>query len=63
MFFAEGAKRLAGLSGALLGWRPDEFWRATPEELHAVLKTLVPDGQAGVSAAELERLRAQFPDG
>ena len=30
--------RLAGLAGALLGWRPDEFWRATPAELAAVLE-------------------------
>ena len=37
---AESAARLAGLAGALLGWRPDEFWRATPAELAVVLKAL-----------------------
>ena len=36
--FADGAGRLAGLAGWLLGWRPDEFWRATPAELASVLK-------------------------
>jgi tail assembly chaperone len=35
--FAASAARLAGLAGALLGWRPDDFWRATPAELAAVL--------------------------
>ena len=32
---------LAILAGALLGWRPDEFWRATPAELAAVIEALV----------------------
>jgi hypothetical protein len=63
MLFAESAGRLAGVAGALLGWRPDEFWRATPAELGAVLSALCPNSEAGVDAAELERLRALFPDG
>ena len=63
MLFAEAAARLAGVAGALLGWRPDEFWRATPAELGAVLKALMPDAEEGVGRAELERLRALFPDG
>ena len=61
--FSEGAARLAGLAGALLGWRPDEFWRATPAELAAVLAALAPEQGEGVSRDELERLRALFPDG
>ena len=60
--FAEGAAFLAGVAGAVLGWRADEFWRATPAELGAVLGALAPEGEAGVSAGELERLRALFPD-
>ena len=63
MLFAEAAARLAGVAGALLGWRPDEFWRATPAELGAVLKALMPDAEEGVGRAELERLKALFPDG
>lgn len=35
--FGPGAGRLAGMAGRWLGWRPDEFWRATPAELAAVL--------------------------
>jgi hypothetical protein len=62
MRFAEAAARLAGVAGALLGWRPDEFWRATPAELGAVLRVLVPEAGDGVGREELERLRALFPD-
>jgi hypothetical protein len=35
--FGPGARRLAGMAGRWLGWRPDEFWRATPAELAAIL--------------------------
>ena len=35
--FGQGAARLSGQVCLLLGWAPDRFWRATPEELHAVL--------------------------
>jgi hypothetical protein len=31
--FAEVATRLAPLAARVLGWRPDEFWAATPAEL------------------------------
>jgi uncharacterized phage protein (TIGR02216 family) len=61
--FAESAARLAGLAGALLGWRPDEFWRATPAELAAVLTALAPPAEPGLSAADLARLIERFPDG
>lgn len=60
--FAEAAVRLAGVTGAVLGWRPDEFWRATPAELAAVLKALVPEGDAA-TADDLDRLKEMFPDG
>ena len=61
MRFADAAGRLAGVAGALLGWRPDEFWRATPAELGAVLKALAPEAEEGVGRGELERLKALFP--
>lgn len=35
--FAPGALRLAGLAARALGWRPPEFWAATPAELAAIL--------------------------
>lgn len=61
--FSEAAGRLAGLAGALLGWRPDEFWRATPMELAAVLAALTGGGAAPVTGDELVRLKERFPDG
>jgi hypothetical protein len=60
--FTDSAVRLAGLAGALLGWRPDEFWRATPAELAAVLEALMPEPSAAVSPADLARLMEMFPD-
>ncbi len=61
--FSESAARLAGMAGALLGWRPDEFWAATPAELAAVLTTL--SGGAGPCATpfDLARLMEMYPDG
>ena len=60
--FSEAAVRLAGMAGALLGWRPDEFWKATPAELAAVLGAMMPKG-ASASADDLGRLMEMYPDG
>ncbi|WP_298396572.1 phage tail assembly chaperone [Sphingobium sp.] len=63
--FRAGAGRLAGVAGWLLGWRPDEFWRATPAELSAVLRAARGEegpGEGGVDAAELARLMRDMPD-
>lgn len=60
--FSEAAARLAGVAGALLGWRPEEFWRATPAELGAVLVAMLPEEQAA-TADDLARLKEMFPDG
>jgi uncharacterized phage protein (TIGR02216 family) len=60
--FAESARSLAGLAGALLGWRPDEFWRATPAELAAVIEALMPEPEPPASRADLARLMERFPD-
>jgi uncharacterized phage protein (TIGR02216 family) len=62
--FSESAGRLAGLAGALLGWRPEEFWRATPAELACVLAAFSGGGSvAPLTMAELGRLKEMFPDG
>jgi len=42
--FADSAGRLAGFAGAVLGWAPEVFWRATPAELAGVVGTLVGAG-------------------
>ncbi|CAM8660570.1 phage tail assembly chaperone [Sphingobium cupriresistens] len=62
--FAQAAGRLAGVAGWLLGWRPDEFWRATPAELAAVLKAARGDEAPGdgVDGRELARLMGAMPD-
>lgn len=36
--FGEAAQKLAGLVPRVLGWRPQEFWDATPAELAAILQ-------------------------
>ena len=59
--FAAAAVRLAGLAGVLLGWRPEEFWRATPAELAAVLEAMRGEDAAG--PIDLEQLMRMFPDG
>lgn len=61
--FGERAARLAGLAGLLLGWRADEFWRATPAELACVLGAMAPDADSGATGADLQRLMGMFPDG
>jgi hypothetical protein len=43
--FGPGAGRLGGLAARLLGWRPHEFWSATPAELAAVLAPYASAGQ------------------
>ena len=63
MTFAESAARLAGLAGALFGWRPAEFWLATPAELATVLAALAPEAEAAGSLSDLKRLQEMFPDG
>jgi uncharacterized phage protein (TIGR02216 family) len=61
--FADRAARLAGIAGVSLGWRPDEFWRATPAELAAIFGAFEQDGDAPVVADDLARLKEMFPDG
>lgn len=60
--FSDAALQLAGLAGALLGWRPDEFWRATPAELGTVLAALAGWEGPPASRADLARLMERFPD-
>jgi hypothetical protein len=65
MTFAEAAGRWAALAALYLGWRPPEFWAATPAELLSVLGLWLE--QAGGSApvmdgSVLARLKEIFPD-
>ena len=38
--FGASAARLGGQAALLLGWMPDAFWAATPEELATVLSAM-----------------------
>ena len=45
--FGVCAARLGGQAALLLGWMPDAFWAATPEELATVLSAMrQPEGGA-----------------
>jgi len=54
--FSAAAARLSGLIPRALGWRPAEFWSATPAELAAI--PTVGDASEGgpLSRTELDRL-------
>jgi uncharacterized phage protein (TIGR02216 family) len=58
--FGEQAVQLAGLAARVLGWRPGEFWAATPAELAAVFADEAVEPVAG---EELAALMRRFPDG
>lgn len=60
--FGPVAGRLCGLAARLLGWRPDEFWQATPAELAMILAP--EDGVLAPSfdRADLQRLMEQDHD-
>ena len=60
--FADVARRAAHLAATALGWRPAEFWAATPAEL---LTALGLDDDAGARPADaglLKGLMELFPD-
>lgn len=59
MKFGQRASLLAGMATRLLGWRPDEFWSATPAELAAALHDEAVEPVAG---DQLRRLMAKYPD-
>lgn len=60
--FGPGAARLAGLAGRRLGWRPDEFWRATPAELAAILAPPSAAAARPLGRTELNRLMERDHD-
>lgn len=61
MSFGDMALRLSGLAARALGWRPAEFWAATPAELVAAL---VPqDGAAPLDRKTFDDLMERDRDG
>lgn len=48
MTFSDAAPRWCWLAASALGWRPAEFWQATPSELCCALRH--PEDQSGTAA-------------
>ena len=54
--FGPGAARLAGLTARMFGWLPDQFWRATPAELAAVLSPYRDESEEPLARNDLNRM-------
>ncbi|WP_417621158.1 phage tail assembly chaperone [Parasphingorhabdus sp.] len=66
--FGASAAHLAGLVPLILGWTPDQFWRATPEELTGLFRALgVQETGLGLASpldrSTFEQLKETYPDG
>jgi hypothetical protein len=59
--FGASALALCGLSARALGWRPADFWAATPAELAACMADPAAP-PAPLSRGEIERLMEGDPD-
>jgi len=57
MSFAASAAALWCLAARQLGWRPEEFWRSTPEELTAALGPR--SEPAAIDSGTLQRMMEQ----
>ena len=58
------AIKLAGVMARVAGWRPGEFWAATPADVRAVLAGWAePDAVAPFDGAALAAMMERFPDG
>lgn len=55
--FGAAAVILAGVAARRLGWRPAEFWAATPAELATAL--IPPDAPAPLDRATLKQMLEQ----
>jgi len=61
--FADWARGLAGIVPRALGWRPDDFWAATPAELAAIFAVAGEGPGAPLSRPELTALLERESDG
>jgi uncharacterized phage protein (TIGR02216 family) len=59
--FGDAAARLSSAASLLLGWKPAEFWDATPAEL-ALALTFGDAAAEAPDARTIEALRERFPD-
>ena len=58
--FGEAAARLCNAASVMLGWKPNEFWEATPAELALALDA--PGASGGPDPSTIEALKLRFPD-
>ena len=61
--FAETARELAGQTALLLGWRPPDFWAATPAELAAIFAVQASIAPPSLSREHLTKLLEQDRNG
>lgn len=61
--FGAAAMHLCALAARALGWRAEEFWRATPAELAACLADPSTTAAAPLGRGDLQRLMESDPDG
>ncbi len=61
MSFADAARGAAHVAAAALGWRPADFWAATPAELVTALGLDAPPA-ATVNRDALASLMERYPD-
>lgn len=61
ILFGESACRLAGAAALLLGWRPEDFWNATPAELATAL-SMFEASIDGPDPNSIAALKQRFPD-
>ncbi|WP_395392241.1 phage tail assembly chaperone [Novosphingobium sp. BL-8A] len=54
--FAGAALALCPVAARVLGWRPQEFWNATPAELAAALGLPADGTSAGIDRQMLEKM-------
>lgn len=58
------AVTLAGVMARVAGWRPDEFWAATPADVAAVLGAWGADApEQGVARTTMAAMMEAYPDG
>ncbi len=63
MIFAQNAQKLCGFAALVLGWRPHEFWAATPAELACIMEAMKPQTGTPPGGDVINKLKEQFPDG
>lgn len=63
MKFTDNAAQLAGQAALAFGWRPSDFWDATPTELMTIILAMTPSDTSPPTNEIITQLMEQFPDG